>query len=432
VENTSDTDWRNVALTLVSGRPITFTMDLYQPLYIQRPEVQMELYQSLRPQTNQMAMDDKLSDEEAASAPAPASPSAMSKTSAPRELQRAAAGAAAPRGDFSISQGVTAAAQGGQVGELFQYAIDKPVTLPRQQSAMLPILNQQVNGERYSLFNEGTDPKHPLNAVKLKNASTLHLMQGPITVFDAGTYAGDAQITDLAPGAEQLVTYALDLDTEVQATAGSSPVSLVSVRITRGIFLYTSKAQQERIYTIKNNGTKNRRVLVEHPYQPEWTLAAPKEPLERTRDAYRFAVPVSAGKSASLSVVQTRTLEQSIALSNLASDQVSFYMKNPVVSPAVKAALQKLADLQLKAADSAAQRAGKEQRVSDISNDQSRIRANMDRLSQGSDLYKRYVKTLSDEEDELAKLRDDIARLRDTETAQRKAISDYIQTIEVS
>ena len=436
VENTSDTDWRSVALTLVSGRPITFTMDLYQPLYIQRPEVQMELYQSLRPQTNQMAMDDQLSDEEAASAeapaPAPASPSAMSKSSAPREMQRALAGAGAPRGDFSVSQGVSAAARGGQVGELFQYAIDKPVNLSRQQSAMLPILNQQVTGERYSLFNEGTDPKHPLNAVKLKNASALHLMQGPITVFDAGTYAGDAQITDLAPGAEQLVTYALDLDTEVQATAGSSPVSLVSVRITRGIFLYTSKAQQERIYEIKNNGTKNRTVLVEHPYQPEWTLTSPKEALERTRDAYRFAVPVSAGKSATLSVVQTRTLEQSIALSNLGSDQVALYVKNPVVTPAVKAALQKLVDLQQKAATTAAQRAGKEQRVSDIGNDQSRIRANMDRLSQSSDLYKRYVKTLSDEEDELAKLNDDIAKLRDAEAVQRKAVSDYIQTIEVS
>ena len=436
VENTSDNDWRSVALTLVSGRPITFTMDLYQPLYIQRPEVQMELYQSLRPQTNQMAMDDQLSDEEAASAeapaPAPASPSAMSKSSAPREMQRALAGAGAPRGDFSVSQGVSAAARGGQVGELFQYAIDKPVNLSRQQSAMLPILNQQVTGERYSLFNEGTDPKHPLNAVKLKNASALHLMQGPITVFDAGTYAGDAQITDLAPGAEQLVTYALDLDTEVQATAGSSPVSLVSVRITRGIFLYTSKAQQERIYEIKNNGTKNRTVLVEHPYQPEWTLTSPKEALERTRDAYRFAVPVSAGKSATLSVVQTRTLEQSIALSNLGSDQVALYLKNPVVTPAVKAALQKLVDLQQKAATTAAQRAGKEQRVSDIGNDQSRIRANMDRLSQSSDLYKRYVKTLSDEEDELAKLNDDIAKLRDAEAVQRKAVSDYIQTIEVS
>ena len=222
VENTSDTDWRNIALMLVSGRPITFTMDLYQPLYIQRPEVQMELYQSLIPRTNQMAMEAAAPEEDAAMAeaapPAPA-PSAA-KAAAPRALMGAASGAGAPGGDFSVSQGVTAAAQGGQVGELFQYSIEKPVTLPRQQSAMLPILNQAVNGERYSLFNEATDPKHPLNAVKLKNSSTLHLMQGPITVFDAGTYAGDAQITDLAPGAEQLVTYAMDLDTEVQASTG--------------------------------------------------------------------------------------------------------------------------------------------------------------------------------------------------------------------
>jgi hypothetical protein len=435
VENTSDTDWKSVALMLVSGRPITFTMDLYQPLYIQRPEVQLELYQSLRPQTNQMAMDDAASaDEElaAAPAPAPASPSAASKAAAPREMLRASSAAGAPGGDFSVSQGVTAAARGGQVGELFQYSIDKPVTLARQQSAMLPILNQQVNGERYSLFNEGTDPKHPLNAVRLKNSSPLHLMQGPITVFDAGTYAGDAQITDLAPGAEQLVTYAMDLDTEVQAVPGSSPVSLVSVRINRGIFLYTSKAQQERDYTIKNNGTKNRTVLIEHPYQPEWTLSSPKEPLERTRDAYRFSMPIAAGKSTMLAVVQTRTIEQSIALSNLGGDQVALYIRNPVVSAAVKAALQKLADLQQKVATTTAQRATKEQRVSDISNDQSRIRANMDRLSQGSDLYKRYVKTLSDEEDELGKLQDDIAKLRDTEAAQRKAVADYILAVDAS
>jgi hypothetical protein len=436
VENTSDTDWRSVALTLVSGRPITFTMDLYQPLYIQRPEVQLELYQSLRPRTNQMAMEEQASSADMASAeaaaPAPASPAPSAKSAAGRgALDRASvASGAGPGGDFSVSQGVSAAARGGQVGELFQYAIEKPVSLSRQQSAMLPILNQQVSGERFSLFNEGTDPKHPLNAVKLKNSSTLHLMQGPITVFDAGSYAGDAQITDLAPGAEQLVTYAMDLDTEVQAVEGNSPVSLVSVRITRGIFFFTSKAQQERVYTIKNNGTKNRTVLIEHPYQPEWTLANPKEALERTRDAYRFAVPVAGGKGATLSVVQTRMVEQSMALSSLGSDQVALYMRNPVVTPAVKAALQKLADLQQKAADTAAQRAQKEARVADIGNDQSRIRSNMDRLSQGSDLYKRYVKTLSEEEDELAKLRDDIAKLRDLEAAQRKDVAAFIQTVE--
>jgi len=130
--------------------------------------------------------------------------------------------------------------------------------------------------------------------------------------------------------------------------------------------------------------------------------------------------------------LQTRMIEQSIALSSLGSDQVALYLRNPVVSPAVRAALQKLNDLQQRVADTAAQRGVKESRVSEIGNDQSRIRANMDRLSQGSDLYKRYVKTLSEEEDELAKLRDDIAKLRDLEAAQRKAVADYIQTLEVT
>ena len=52
VENTSEEDWSGVNLTLVSGRPISFTMDLYEPLYIPRPQVQLELYSSLRPQTH--------------------------------------------------------------------------------------------------------------------------------------------------------------------------------------------------------------------------------------------------------------------------------------------------------------------------------------------------------------------------------------------
>ena len=434
VENTSDTDWKSVDLTLVSGRPITFVMDLYQPLYIQRPEVQLELYQSLVPKTNQMAMDEEAPAAEAEMAAAPPAPSAAPSPSAKgfASAQSLARSATSGGDQFSVSQGVTAAASGGQVGDLFQYAIDKPVSLSRQQSAMLPILNQQVTGARYSLYNSSTDPKYPLNAVKLKNASSLHLMQGPITVFDAGSYAGDAQITDLAPGAEQLITYAMDLDTEVAPQQGASPVTLVSVKISKGVFFYSNKQQQERIYTIKNRGTKNRTILIEHPLSPDWTLVNPKEATERTRDSYRFAVPVAAGKTAALSVVETRTLDQSVALPSLGGDQVALYIRSPVVSAAVKTALQKAVGLQQKISDTVSQRSRMEARVSEISNDQTRIRQNMDRLSQTSDLYKRYVKTLSDEEDELARLADGIAKLRDQEAAQRKDIETFINSLDVS
>jgi hypothetical protein len=297
---------------------------------------------------------------------------------------------------------------------------------------MLPILNQQVSGERYSLYNEATHPKYPLNAVKVKNTSSLHLMQGPITVFDGGTYAGDAQITDLAPEAEQLVTYAMDLDTEVEAQQGASPVTLVSVKISKGVFFFTNRQQKERIYSIRSRGTKNRTVLLEHPFQPDWTLAAPKEPAERTRDAYRFAVPVAAGKSAKLSVVETRTVAQSVSLSSLGGDQVAFYLASQVVSQQVKTALQKVVALQQKVSETVSQRTRLETRVNEIVNDQSRIGANMGRLSQSSDLYKTYVKTLTDQEAELARLRESIARLRDQEASQRKDVDAFIMSLEAS
>ena len=128
-----------------------------------------------------------------------------------------------PRKPMNLSQGVESAATAGNVGELFQYAIRTPVTLSRHESAMLPILNSDVKAEKFSIYNPAVQPKHPLNGLKLTNSTDLHLMQGPITVFDGETYAGDALIQDIPPGSERLVSYALDLDTEVALQSKEPP-----------------------------------------------------------------------------------------------------------------------------------------------------------------------------------------------------------------
>src|SRR5437868_5995979 len=114
-----------------------------------------------------------------------------------------------------MSLGIEAAAEGGVTRELFQYSIKAPVTIDRQKSAMLPIINEKVQGKKLSIYNQSVQPKFPLIGYRLKNSSSLHLMQGPITVFDGGAYAGDARIEDLAPGQERLISYALDLKVEV-------------------------------------------------------------------------------------------------------------------------------------------------------------------------------------------------------------------------
>jgi hypothetical protein len=208
-------------------------MDLYQPLYVNRPVVEPELYASLRPQTygQDLARRDNefrkrgLREEQAETkgegkgagfggmANREKAAALGLATNAPARRQAVDALKEADKDiAFNFQQGVQSAAQAADVGELFQYVIATPVTLPRQQSAMLPIVNESVKGEKVSIYNQSVQAKHPLNGLKLTNSTELHLMQGPITVFDGGAYAGDAKIEDLQPGTERLISYALDLD----------------------------------------------------------------------------------------------------------------------------------------------------------------------------------------------------------------------------
>src|SRR5262249_47368292 len=113
------------------------------------------------------------------------------------------------------TSGVESVAQAQEAGELFAYTIKTPVSLGRQHSAMLPIVNQEIDGEKVSIYNPAQHPKHPLNGLQITNTTGLNLMQGPVTIFDGDTYAGDAKLPDLKPGEKRLAAYALDLGMEV-------------------------------------------------------------------------------------------------------------------------------------------------------------------------------------------------------------------------
>jgi hypothetical protein len=317
------------------------------------------------------------------------------------------------------------------VGELFQYVIEKPVTLLRQQSSLLPIVNQAVTGDRFSIYNESVHAKYPLNGLKLKNTSGLDLMQGPITIFDGGVYAGDAQITNLPAGAEVLLSYAMDLETEVAPLGGSVPEELTAVRITRGVLVATYKYRRERSYAIQSRASKAKNVMVEYPLDSSWTLVAPKEPTERARDVYRFVVPVAAGASASLKVAEERVADQTFAVTNLSNDRIDIFVRSRVASQALKDAFQRILALRQAYQDAVADRQRMETRVAEIGKDQARIRENMSRLEKNSTLYNRYVTTLNDQEDELTNLAGQIDAAKTLEAGKKKDLDTYLSTLEV-
>ncbi len=433
VENTTEAEWDGVSLTLVSGRPISFVMNLYDPLYVPRPVVEPELFASLRPQTYEQdlaAAEERFRKQADAAAAAPAAPA--DKLAAGRALRRNRAAEAGGRDEaLDLRQGVRSLAEAAEAGELFQYRIEGRVTLARQQSAMLPIINETVQGEKVSIFNPAVHPKHALNGLQLVNSTDLHLVQGPITVFDGGAYAGDAQIEDLAPGSRRLISYALDLETEVVAQSTGSSDLLASCKLTKGLLVTRRKLARAQTYTVKNSGRREKKVLIEQPFDAAWKLVEPKEPAEQTRDVYRFAVLAQPGRPAELKVAEERQLDERVALNNLDDGTINYYLNARVVSQAVKDALAEIIRRKREIADAVQARQNAEQQVAIVDQEQARIRQNMAQLERNSELYNRYVQKFAEQEDRVEQLRREIAQLAEREQALRKALDDYLLGLEV-
>ncbi len=436
VENTTEQDWKNVDLTLVSGRPISFVMDLYEPLYVPRPEVALELFASLRPQTYNQDLaaadadfrrkaDGKAEERDASEANRYFAGPPAAKRNSGLALQEQAKQAASGK-SFDPSQGVQSLAQAADVGELFQYHIETPVDLPRQRSAMLPIVNGNVEAEKVSIYNANVQAKHPLNGFYLTNSTGLHLMQGPITVFDGGVYAGDAQIQDLQPNTKRLVSYALDLDTEVSPQRTVNNSTLVSVRIVKGTLYASYKHRRSMEYTIKNSGNRAKKVLIEQPVDATWKLIEPSEATEKTRDLYRFAVEAPPGVPVKLVVTEEYVAAQSIALSNASESSILVYERGPTVSEKIKEALREVIRRKQEISQVATDRQALEAQISVIDQEQTRIRQNMVQLDRNTDLYNRYVKKFGDQEDLIEGMRTKIRALAEKEAALRKALDAYL------
>ncbi|HEV3236203.1 MAG TPA: DUF4139 domain-containing protein, partial [Gemmataceae bacterium] len=326
---------------------------------------------------------------------------------------------------------VVSAAVSTQLGDHFEYRIEHPVNLPRQKSALLPIVTKDVEGTRVSIYNETTHAKFPLLGLKFKNTSGLHLMQGPLTVFDNANYAGDARIPDLQPGEERLLSYAVDLGTEVETTAKPGDGKLTKIKLEKGLLLKTQRQRETKVYKAKNRGDQERTLIIEHPYRPAFKLVSEAKPAERARDVYRFEIKLPANKTADLEVAEEVDITNAMEINNTDDETMRFFLSQPVLTPKVKEALQKAMALKTKVSTTQQDLAQVNKELKVITDDQTRLRANLKETPSTAPVYKRYLEKLEKQETEIDKLQASQKTLQDAELAQKKDFEMYLAGLDV-
>ena len=455
VENPTDEDWQGVTMGLVSGRPISFKMDLYNPLFVPRPTVEPELFASLRPPAYEGGFGKREQLKELAAKQESLEKSKLAGEGRGGARPGASGGKDAKKADEALADrdalkdsvkglglgrleadkmdgsGIASAATASKLGDHFQYGIKHPVSLARQKSAMLPIVSDEIAGDRVSIFNPAVQGKHPLLGFRFKNSTKATLPQGPITVLDGGVYAGDSRIQDVPVNDERLLAYAIDLGTEFIPQNGTSNGTITSVKAAKGIVHVVRKVREEKVYKMSNKSDTDRTLLIEHPNRTngQFKLVETPKPVEETAAVYRFETKLPARQSAEFKVTEERDAGEDIVLTNSTDDTMRFVLSLKESSPKLKEQLGEA--LKKKGAWDAARRELQQvgADLARITADQDRIRKNLRETPEKAEVYATYLKKLSEQEKELDALTARQKAVMAGEFAAKKVYEDYLTNL---
>ncbi len=433
VDNTTGEDWTKVQLSLVSGRPISFISQLYAPRYVDRPGAELADDRAARPVVHSAVMDLKDARDAAGLAMRAQNGAQqqqfLKQTKAGLMLSEPENAPAAPAPAASPSS-ILASAMAQELGDLFEYRLAQPVTIRRNESAMLPFLQQPLEARKLLIYSDHSS-LHPTNAAELVNATGKTLDGGPITVYDGGAYGGEALMETLKTGDRRLISYAVDLGTRITEAFGNKAGVVREIHLNRGVLTTRVAAEETRTYTVHNVDQKAKALIIEHPIRPEYSLLN-REATRKTPAAYRFEIQLAAGATQEFPVQEERIYSESTSLSNLTPDVLATYVANRSLTAAQKAQLQQVAEQKRLVAENAQVIQDAARQIQDATSDESRIRQNISSLNSVSgqqQLVQTYARQLDTAEQRLAGLRDRQSELQKRKMGLETALNRLMETL---
>jgi len=417
VDNVSDESWDNVQLSLVSGSPVSFIQNLQKPLYRYRPII---------PIPDDLNLDPQIYDaEESGSGVGYGSGSGVGSGSGSgggtgtvdvsgnritSNFMSLLPGAQTSLSDAlqAGTSGVETAATGRELGDLFEYRIEAPVSVERNRSALIPIVQTRMEGERVSIYNESARKDRPMGGMMLSNTTPLTFEGGSLTVLDGDAYAGEALMERLKPKERRLISFALDLGTRVSTKSETDLRPVQLIKVVNGVFQAHYFRQDKKTYTLSNQTDKVKTVYIEHPVRVNWELAeSSTKPETVTERYYRFRVVLEPFAAAVVPVVEQLGQMDSYQLASFSQQQLDLFISRRYIDAALRQRLEKLIALR-GSIDLVSQKMQLlTAEVTSITQDQARFRENIESLAktpEAKQLITRYIAKANEQETRLEQI----------------------------
>jgi hypothetical protein len=313
--------------------------------------------------------------------------------------------------------------------DFFQYSLAQPVTIHKNQSAMVPILQENLPAEQVTLWS-ASDPT-AFRAIWLENTSKLTLDRGSFSIFEGGVFAGQGLLDPIHPGEKQLLSYAADQAVRVrpQPKEGARQLRRVTIK-DHGIIEKRYGVQTRTSYQASNSAEDPRVVVIEVPRYLHRTLAPECKAAETTPTLYRFRLPVPAHKSASILVADEGPEYQSWRIDEN-SDQVLALQRLTEEAPEIADKLKPVIALQQSIAQTKFLLAELDQKSTTLTADEARARDNLTALK-GNEGAKRFVDELNRTEDALESTRQQTVTLNDKKKSDTETLRQTLATLEVN
>ncbi len=465
VDNVSEEDWQNVQLSLVSGSPVSFIQQLQKPFYRYRPvvptpkdlQIQPQIYE---PQSGNVQIDANITSQIIQDLPKGSSFTSLLKI-APNVKPEALSGgfqidgSSGSENTYTVdgqevtnfrsgtlnsnnsmvlsntkvsdalvgeNSGVQTNTTGDEIGDLFQYRIEQPVTVLRDRSALIPIIQTKMDGERVAVYNEAVRQDRPFSGVLLKNMTNLTLEAGSMTVIDGDAYAGEALMERLKAKEQRLISFALDLGTHVRVRNNQDREPAKIVKVVNGVFQVHYFRTSEKIYQISNQTERPKVLYIEYPIQDGWTLSEDSpQPDYTTQRYYRFRVELGPFEEKEMKIDVRQPLMDNYQLTSLSKTDIQLFVTQKYINEETRARLERLIDLRIRINEIEIKLDSFDDEVTKIEADQKRLRENIEALSKTAEaktLIARYISKANEQETRL----EDMEKERKTLEAEQQKL----------